>query len=431
AWLDKINSANHWYHTTSPIVWREINRRGGKAYLIGGLGEFWEYCYDYYGFQSRISKQDLSRMITDNLLIASESKEKKDVVISIIGASSMMMSLLIVELQDCIKLKPKEAVYLRLFDADLHDVDKADYLLEVVDEITPSLKWRPNCISLVSTIAEAVTDCDLLLVIEDFNRHPFETTNDWYRRCMTSMLFLAAEINTYAKRSLRVVLSHDGPLCFNASVLVENCTKIRLANIVAVTADEGMVTISKAAEHVDDLVENFWCPPVWGFSGTSSFVDVGRTVIKAEVCRPYRRTLTRKEGSRLPKGVILPELRVLGHLLKSDDAFYKRVETKKMGLKDISGQAHFAKIRATASLIRLWFAEENSDDIISLGVCSNGSFGFPPGVVFSQAVIQNEKRLWEPFTNFPVSRKATYRIHDISLEIGDLLKKYNLGEKMT
>ncbi|KAJ8973898.1 hypothetical protein NQ317_018853 [Molorchus minor] len=61
-----------------------------------------------------------------------------------------------------------------------------------------------------------------------------------------------------------------------------------------------------------------------------------------------------------------------------------------------------AKIRALTSLLRLWYAPERSDDIICLGVCSNGSFGTPPGVVFSQPVMLDEKSKWMPFSKFPL-----------------------------
>lgn len=75
-WLDQINSVNNWYQTKSPVIWKEVSRMGGKAHLIGGLGEFWEYCYDYYGFQSRMSKEDLAKIMADNLLIVIFSRER-------------------------------------------------------------------------------------------------------------------------------------------------------------------------------------------------------------------------------------------------------------------------------------------------------------------------------------------------------------------
>lgn len=68
-WLEQINTKYGWHVTKSPVIWKEITRMGSKPYLIGGLSEFWEYCFDYYGFQSRMSKSDIEKLVLDNALI--------------------------------------------------------------------------------------------------------------------------------------------------------------------------------------------------------------------------------------------------------------------------------------------------------------------------------------------------------------------------
>lgn len=105
------------------------------------------------------------------------------------------------------------------------------------------------------------------------------------------------------------------------------------------------------------------------------------------------------------------------------------------------------KVRAFSSLIKLWFSDEPNDSIISLGVCSNGwvvinlidfwfrsnffvgSFGFPAGVVFSQTVELNDRNLWQPFSNYPISELAKERISDMLLQIADLLNSYGLTRR--
>lgn len=39
--------------------------RGGKPHLIGGLSEFWEYCYDYYGLETFLSHNELQKLNND------------------------------------------------------------------------------------------------------------------------------------------------------------------------------------------------------------------------------------------------------------------------------------------------------------------------------------------------------------------------------
>lgn len=65
----EINKATKWYATKSPLIWKEIHHWGGKKYLIGGLGEFWEYVYCYYGLESKIPKSELQKLTADNLKV--------------------------------------------------------------------------------------------------------------------------------------------------------------------------------------------------------------------------------------------------------------------------------------------------------------------------------------------------------------------------
>lgn len=65
----EINKKAKWYVTNSPVIWKEIHHWGGKRYLIGGLGEFWEYIYCYYGLESIIPKTELRKLAADNLRV--------------------------------------------------------------------------------------------------------------------------------------------------------------------------------------------------------------------------------------------------------------------------------------------------------------------------------------------------------------------------
>lgn len=44
------------------------------AYLIGGLSEFWEYCYDYYGLCSNIPLNDLIKLTEEHLQVTAMFK---------------------------------------------------------------------------------------------------------------------------------------------------------------------------------------------------------------------------------------------------------------------------------------------------------------------------------------------------------------------
>lgn len=187
------------------------------------------------------------------------------------------------------------------------------------------------------------------------------------------MIILADDINHYAKRNLRIVLNHHGPVCFTASILMEYCTTIRLTNIVAVTTDEGISVIHHMAEKINEQVKNFWCPPVWGFCGIMSYIALPGTCIKADIYRPFKRSLKTKETCHLPKGQIQQEIRYLGNLIKIEDELYEEIEERKKREKEMLGRnAVLPKVRALGSLLSRWYADEICDDILSLGIYSNG-----------------------------------------------------------
>lgn len=64
-----MNLDNGWHHTRGPIIWKEISMRGGKPYLIGGISEFWEYCYDFYGLESALPPSEVQKLVSDNLQV--------------------------------------------------------------------------------------------------------------------------------------------------------------------------------------------------------------------------------------------------------------------------------------------------------------------------------------------------------------------------
>ncbi|CAL8390032.1 unnamed protein product [Boreogadus saida] len=70
-WLDDTCRSHGWRHSESPLVWRELLDRGGKGKLVGGLADFLEHCYEYYGVMSDMS--------TDMMLkIAVETREMEE-----------------------------------------------------------------------------------------------------------------------------------------------------------------------------------------------------------------------------------------------------------------------------------------------------------------------------------------------------------------
>lgn len=133
------------------------------------------------------------------------------------------------------------------------------------------------------------------------------------------LLFYSDEINEFAKRNLKVVLADDGPSCFNATFLVETCTRIRIANIVAVTSDVGLSHLQAVSNRTGIAVKNLGAPPVWGFVGINQYVDLNSIIQYSEVYIPYARAVQGVKDSTLPPGKMKPELRFIAYLLHNNE----------------------------------------------------------------------------------------------------------------
>lgn len=436
--VTNLNRANNWYITESPVIWKEINIWGGKKYLIGGLSEFWEYIMCYYGLESLISKEETEKLAKDNLkfYIADQKtnapKEAEVTVICILGASDPQTPFLIEELINMECLRKLKGIEFKLSDAQAYD-NNTKYLF-ILDCAKAFNRRRifgtQNIISIVDNEADAIENCDILIHVEDFSKHETESSDQWLGRCYTQMTILADHINCFAKRSLFVILNNHGPVCFMATCLIEYCTRIQLSNIVAVSADEGLPMVNLVSEKTGIPKDKLGAPPVWGFIGMNSFVDTSHIVCKADICKPYERAAMSTDGSTIPLGEIRRELRLLLYWVPNNNSYYTDVirERRNMIKLKLSRPHIRSKQRALCTLLKLWFSTDPSDEIISLGVCSNGTFNIPIGIVFSQPVMLNEQHKWIPYSNFPLMNDFTYKkVGQCFDNIRDILVKYGFS----
>ncbi|KAH1010956.1 hypothetical protein HUJ04_000407 [Dendroctonus ponderosae] len=254
----------------------------------------------------------------------------------------------------------------------------------------------------------------------------------WTKRCSTRINAMADIININAKRALRVIFCNEGPICFMATCMMEYCTVLIPSNIVALTADRGLSVISAVSEKTGVPVPKIGAPPVWGFVGCNEYVDESSIIFKAHILKPYKRALRAPNISTLPLGTVIPELRMMSYLLPNQhDEIIQLVTERKKNIEHYLNRKPFlSRLRALKSLLELWCEPNPSDQVISLGVCSNGSYGIRPGIVFSQPCIQDQKQRWKPFENFSFVNDAIALKIQECVEDAELLLK-NIGFDMS
>ncbi|VEN59347.1 unnamed protein product [Callosobruchus maculatus] len=438
-YVHDLNKQNRWYIARGPIVWKEINMWGGKKYLIGGLSEFWEYVYCYYGLESIIPRADLQKLASDNLKFyeehhqhsAQRQKEKDVRNITIYGPGSFENNFLLSELVDVPNLSKSRGVHFKLFNQHCAHSEKHRELLEDNAEYINELRkfGAHDIATIAKDERDAIEDCDVFIYLENCTKQSDEDEDTWLDRCYKKMLQLADTINRVAKRTLLIILANPGPTCFMATCLVDTCTKIKLSNIVAVSAHKGLPYVRLVSEKTGVPACKMSAPPVWGFVGLHCFVDSRNIVFKADMLRPYERALRAPPGSTLALGTIKSELRKISYMLTTEeDELAREVENRKTTIEmRLERPTMIGNIRALVSLIRLWFAPKRSDEIICLGVCSDHSFQIPAGVVFSQPVMLDEKGKWTPYSKFPLMSDDTRKHIEESIEVSNrVLDKFNI-----
>ncbi|XP_031332854.1 malate dehydrogenase 3, cytoplasmic-like [Photinus pyralis] len=182
--------------------------------------------------------------------------------------------------------------------------------------------------------------------------------------------------------------------------------------------------IKKAADFTGLNLSNIGGPPVWGYVGVNQFIDVKSAIVYSDMYRPYQRALKNKGGSTLPLGTVHPELRFLSYLIEdANEINIESIESRRTAQQLLNRHLVYSKVRATISVIKIWYAKEPTGDIISLGICSNGSFGIPAGLVFSQpSILKNN--VWVPYEAFPTmeeTKREILKLIDSSEEIHHLM----------
>lgn len=144
------------------------------------------------------------------------------------------------------------------------------------------------------------------------------------------MYQLCDYINEYSSKFTKIVLAHNGPVCFNATLLVDVCTSVRISNIVCVTSDLGLGPLSTISKEADIPIAELGAPPVWGCIGVNEFVDVGSIIKKCKVYKPNNRAIKMTGSSTLPLGTVRTELRFLNYITDGIDNLWEQVDERRV-----------------------------------------------------------------------------------------------------
>lgn len=425
-----INSTNSWYIKKSPVIWKEVGFAGSKPHLIGGLSEFWEYIDDYYGTKTFLDRKAVAELCSQNMKAYTEknllsAKEKlKSSVIGMYGFNNDFAQMLLPELFNVHGLFEKNMVTIKIYDPEsLRDPDTEDEVRSIMEsyerEIQAHVKYE---LLFSTTISFFIENTDFILITEDYSQKEEEDRSTWLKRCSLDMNELATEINDTGGEHLKILCCHLGPVCFTATALTLHIKEKYHNNIIAVTAYEGLKALSSVSKLTDIPISHLAAPPVWGFVGLDQFVDVQGVIVIQDIIRPYKRALKDVRDSTLPQKKVRKELRMLSCIVNQRN--FENSVIKRCNQYSILGRKPILPLlRATLHLLELWSSPKKAADVvISLGVHSDGSFGIPQKIVFSQPVTLNDKNIWVPFDKLPIFDQSHREIEKCIKFTSDLMQ---------
>ncbi|XP_044743902.1 putative malate dehydrogenase 1B [Chrysoperla carnea] len=426
-WITDKNATNGWNHSSSPVIYRELTMLGGKEYYIGGIDQFWEYICDYYGLEFILSKTKLAALQQDNvqkkneLNIENDAQNKDIYRVCICGAEPECLSLLIPELIKLKELHGSDGICIYLYPGAVHvpGVQSSSYEQLLHFEEEPDLYASNDTyhvyVQVIDEIQNYLSSTDLMIILG--GKLGYDTVLDFNEYIYDNAMIMtdyADIINNCAQRNLRIIVAYP-PTCYNATILTELVTSVRLNNIIAITADLGLEALSIVSQQVDVPISHLSCPPVYGFVDINRLIDIGNIVERVEYFRPSKRIINeRTQKTSLKVGEVHFELRPLIYLTHNLTNVWKKIHNKKMQTELKLGRfAYYSKVRAITDLLKHWYSKEPNDAIISAGILTYGKYGIKNPIVFSQPIILSSKRTWIPYENFP---KPQYEI-----EIEDLV----------
>ncbi|XP_034191366.1 putative malate dehydrogenase 1B [Osmia lignaria lignaria] len=410
SWLKKMCTLYGWSHTKSPLIWQEIGITHSNINYVGSSYQFWEFLQQYYDIKSQLTREDLEALQAD-LLFAHDIKEEisksPDVQerrrITIVGAGRSVCAELVCQL-----LMTKELWLTHGILIGLYDEPGCFFKIKKIYKDAGGVGAGLNSVMILNNVPEGLKDCHILIYLDSLLREEYEGTDDLLQRNYKDIEKLSMQINEYAPSYMKVLFCSMGITCFYANIMHELVTKVPSTNIVAVSSHYGLELIYPLVNSVGFTLQNFGCPPVWGYLGINQFVDVDHMIQKVHTYPATRTQISQKN-------VLLPiqtqehsELRWFFYMSHNKKPYVDNLKRKALTQYLVGRSEDFPKCKAICDLLKLWYSKKENieDEIISLGIASDGSFGIPKGLVFSQPVylkvLADDSRVWIPFTDFPM-----------------------------
>ncbi|NXI29232.1 MDHC protein, partial [Sterrhoptilus dennistouni] len=406
-WLHDICETNGWEHRQCPIIWRELLDRGGKGQLLGGLNDFLEYVQQYYGITSMMLSEEMLHIAEENLQtyleIVKEDEEIKSLIkpmqIWITSASVPICYHLIPLLANGEVFGMTTEISIHLLDTDQFKEILHGIVMEAEDMAFPLLR----SISEHTNIDQAFIDADIIIVLDDVLLNlEVQSRENYIREVSEICQVYAPLIEKNAKSEVKVISSGKTFANLKATMLMTYGPSIRPENIIAIATSWESAAKAMLARKLNMSTAGVKDVIVWGNISGSNYIDLSHAKLYGYDCAIWGPPIFQRH---------------LLNMIYDSDWIHSELQSAESTLGSrVSRCTGMLPAHAVATVLRYWYQGSPSEEIISVGILSEGQFCIPEGIIFSMPVrFQNGN--WEVVTELEINETTLEVLGRLSREL--------------
>ncbi|KAG8432745.1 hypothetical protein GDO86_017113, partial [Hymenochirus boettgeri] len=411
-WLKEVCKKNGWSHQRSPIIWRELVDRGGKGMLVGGFNEFFEHSQEYYNITFDLMSDLMKQIAVENLETHIETKKEQEEIQSLFDPLHVWITSATVP--TCYNLIPHLAsgdvfgmgkeIWLHLLDSN-HDSETLRALVMEAEDLAFPLLRK---ITVHKIASDAFLQADVVIFLDDTYAKNDLSQEQCLRKIAEQFTQYGALIDQSSNKEVKVVVAGSSYVNLKALILLSSAPSINTHNIVALPTQlefEAKAQIAKKLNINSSAVKDVI---LWGNISGINYLDLSHAKIFQ-----YDSAIWGPPSFFRPLKNLIYDRK----WLKNE---FLQERSRKSQHRSGMSAAH-----CIATVLSWWQKDSNPEEIVSLGVVSEGQFGLPEGIIYSmpvqfkngvwhiyaQAVLPSQEKLIEAAADLIKEKEIALGIH--------------------
>ncbi|KAL4599979.1 hypothetical protein ACB092_11G165600 [Castanea dentata] len=287
--------------------------------------------------------------------------EKEPIKVLVTGAAGQIGYAILPMIARGVMLGPDQPVTLHLFD-NIKQANEAlnGIKMELIDAAFPLLKG----VIATTDIVEACKNVNIAVMLGGFLRKEGMERMDMMSKNVSMYMAQASALGKHAAADCKVLVFAK-PSNTNALILKEFAPSIPEKNITCLTRLDHNRALNQIAKRLKVHASDVKNIIIWGNHSSTHYPDVNHA------------TFTTKNGERLVREHVADD-----HWLKTE--FINTVQHRGLAIiKARKASSALSAASAACDHVHDWVFGTPKGTWVSMGVCSDGSYGIEPGLIYS------------------------------------------------